>query len=221
VTAVVNPGARDAYTYFVTVRRSTFVEPSSAAHLVESLTAPPAFATRRDLLHWLATGQHPLPSPFARATTIRVAANRWSFAPFEIRPLTLKTALALPSTPRRLSRALDRYYGAASGRSKRVDRFVDYAFLLATAPLADSVRRAAAGILEQLAHKETIRGEVNLCIWGTFGKVCVEQRRSGSVKELRWWMGNPSEQYPDIRTGRLIQRDQFGVGHMAHPAPGS
>lgn len=121
--SVFDLGTRGEFTYFVKLKARVTVAADSAAVMTERVLAPPRFATLRDAKRWRRDVRPRLPPPIYAASVSRTGKGKWSFAPFDVRPLTLQAVERLPDTTCGLRTALNEYFGQPNDAIGRLQVF--------------------------------------------------------------------------------------------------
>jgi hypothetical protein len=215
---VYDPGATNAFTGFITTRRTTLVTPASAATIDASNGAPSRFATPADQALWRAQGRPSLGQVPAAGQTQTIPVGEYSFIP-QGSTLTYRQAAALPASPGQLGTAILDHLRPYSGPHPPASlELTQLAYLIATAPLTDETRSAAWRVVASLPGLRTCQARssrpgsrvVGLCIDSADDETIVSVAAgTGAIVAVADRLMRSSPMYPHVRVGTVIESSTF------------
>lgn len=212
-TGVINAGAPDAYTAFITDSQTVTVYPSSAARILTFAVRPLTFPEPSDRQRWEAAGS-PALTHGDSGKTLSAPPGQFTFV-LQGTPLTYRQASDLSGTTTKLSaqilshlRPYTRTYPPATLMLKQL------AYLIAIAPLSAAAQSAAWHLSASLPGLHLCGSGVDLA--GRHGQgLCVDAQgqetevlvstTTGSVLAIEQRLKRSSPWYPTVSTGSLIQ----------------
>jgi hypothetical protein len=212
------PRTTHAFTAFATVARDITVQPSSAATVNVFGDKPPAFQAAGERERWEAAGRPALEYPPSSGEQFSVPAGSYSFLP-QGGLLTYGQVRSAAPSPESLDRLLlARLRGFDGVHPPVTVIFKDLGFMLATAPLKESVRSAGWVALARVQGLQLCgTGKDGL---GRIGEwLCVKtggeetgvlvDTRAFSVLAIEDRITKPSAFYPGVPAGDIIGLDTF------------
>jgi hypothetical protein len=215
---ITNSGLPGAYTVFVTVSRTTTVQPSSAASIETFDHSPPRFTSASDHALWRAAGSPSLAQAPAGGRILSLSPGQFSFIP-QGTTMTYQQARFLPQSAGAFSAELVNHMRSYAGSDLPATlELKQLGYLIATAPLSSAARAAAWQVLASLPGLHLCTLGSNLS--GRRGQgVCVDNREdemeilvdktTGSILEVQDRLLQPEPLYPMVLAGTIIESTTF------------
>jgi hypothetical protein len=216
---IANAGSPDAFTVAHTVADEFTVMHDSSANVRHEVLTSPRFVSKVDRTHWQAGGRQ----PYASSTDLAGASSHEKINPGDFgftphgRTVTFEQVRSFPAAPKALAQELGRFLGSGSTPALSLRQ---YGFLLATAPLTRSARKA---LLEAIGALPRVYGcsalfprrslhDYGFCINGdpTSTEILID-RHTGAAVVVSERLDASTPLYPNVAAGALVDSYTFSL----------